>query len=116
MNDNKRVSLSKRLQMLADFVTPGNRLVDVGCDHGFLSIYLVQNKICPSALAMDVRKGPLAAAREHIKDYGLEDYIKVRLSDGLLCFQEGEADTMVCAGMGGRLMEKILTEMVLRTI
>lgn len=107
---DRQVLLSKRLQMLADLVTPGNRLVDVGCDHGFLSIYLVQNKICPVALAMDVRKGPLAAAQEHIETAGLEDYISLRLSDGLLNFQDGEADTMVCAGMGGRLMAKILTD------
>lgn len=107
---DRQVLLSKRLQMLADLVTPGNRLVDVGCDHGFLSIYLVQNKICPVALAMDVRKGPLAAAQEHIEAAGLEDYISLRLSDGLLNFQDGEADTMVCAGMGGRLMAKILTD------
>ena len=107
---DRQVLLSKRLQMLADLVTPGNRLVDVGCDHGFLSIYLVQNKICPVALAMDVRKGPLAVAQEHIETAGLEDYISLRLSDGLLNFQDGEADTMVCAGMGGRLMAKILTD------
>ena len=106
----KKAVLSKRLQMLADMVTPGNRLVDVGCDHGWLSIYLVQQKICPGALAMDVRKGPLAAAQAHIEAYGLGDYIELRLSDGLDAYGAGEADTLVIAGMGGRLMEKILME------
>lgn len=106
----KQVVLSKRLQMLADMVTPGSRVADVGCDHGFLSIRLVQDKISPSVLAMDVRKGPLAAAAEHIESFGLGEYIETRLSDGLLNMKQGEADTMVCAGMGGRLMEKILTE------
>lgn len=106
----RRVVLSKRLQMLADMVTAGSRVADVGCDHGFLSIWLVQAGVSPRALAMDVRKGPLAAAREHIEAYGLGDYIETRLSDGLKGCEAGEAETLVCAGMGGRLMERILTE------
>lgn len=96
--------------MLADMVTPGNRLVDIGCDHGFLSIYLVSEGICPKALAMDVREGPLTAAGTHVAEWGLEDYIEIRLSDGLKKYRAGEADTMVCAGMGGRLMKRILEE------
>lgn len=107
---NCGIFLSKRLQMLAEMVTPGNRLADVGCDHGFLAIYLVSKGICPGAIAMDVRQGPLAGAREHIKEYGLGDYIETRLSDGLAECAAGEADTLVCAGMGGRLMERILTD------
>ena len=105
-----RTVLSKRLQMLADMVTPGNRLVDVGCDHGFLDIYLVQEGICPGALAMDVREGPLGSAGEHIRQSGLGDYIEIRISDGLRACGMGEAETLVCAGMGGRLMERILRE------
>lgn len=105
-----QVILSKRLQMLADMVSSGNRLADVGCDHGFLSIYLVQNGICPRALAMDVRKGPLEAAKSHVAECGLGNYIETRLSDGMKVAQIGEADTMVCAGMGGPLMEQILTD------
>lgn len=104
------VVLSKRLQSLTDMVSRGKRVVDVGCDHGFVSIYLVQHGISPVVLAMDVRKGPLSRAQEHIGEYGLEDYIETRLSDGLLEFQEGEAQSLVCAGMGGKLMMKILTE------
>ena len=104
-----RVCLSGLLQMLADMVTGGNRLVDVGCDHGFLSIWLVSEGVCPKALAMDVRQGPLASARGHIESFGLEDYIETRLSDGLEKYCAGEADTLVCAGMGGRLTERILS-------
>lgn len=106
----KGIRLSKRLQMLADMVTAGNRIADVGCDHGFLSIWLVQNGRVPGALAMDVRTGPLASAGEHVAAYGLEKYIELRLSDGLKEYRKGEAGTIVCAGMGGRLMERILTE------
>lgn len=102
--------MSARLQMLADMVTPGGRVADVGCDHGFLPISLVQSGVSPAALAMDVRKGPLEAARANVRAYGLENYITLRLSDGLKEYREGEADTVVCAGMGGRLMQKILSE------
>ena len=102
--------LSKRLHMLADMVTPGNRLVDVGCDHGFLPVCLVREGICPGAIAMDVREGPLGAAKRHVEESGLGDYIEVRLSDGLAEFRSGEADTMVCAGLGGRLMERSLRD------
>lgn len=105
-----KVVLSKRLQALADMVTPGRRVADVGCDHGFVSIYLVQEGISPGVLAMDVRKGPLSRAQEHIAEYGLGDYIETRLSDGLQAFQMGEADALVCAGMGGRLMTRILSD------
>lgn len=108
MKKDGQVVLSKRLQMLAEMVTPGNSVADVGCDHAYLSIYLVQKGISPHVLAMDVREGPLAAAREHVKDCGLDTYISVRLSDGMEEMESGEAETLICAGMGGRLMERIL--------
>ena len=73
-------------------VTEGNRLVDVGCDHGYLPVYLIQQKKIPSAIAMDVRKGPLSRAQEHIRQYGLEEYIQTRLSDGLEGLKAGEGD------------------------
>lgn len=106
----RQIHLSKRLKMLADMVSEGNRVADVGCDHGYLPIFLMQQGKIPGALAMDVRKGPLKAAREHIASCKLEDYIECRLSDGLKAYIAGEADTIICAGMGGRLMERILTE------
>ena len=104
------MQLSLRLSAIADMVTKGNRLVDVGCDHGYLPVYLIQEKKIPSAIAMDVRKGPLSRAQEHIRQYGLEKYIQTRLSDGLAALHAGEGDTLVIAGMGGPLMERILTD------
>lgn len=102
------MQLSKRLSAVASMVTEGNRLVDVGCDHGYLPLYLYLNKKIPSAIAMDVRPGPLSRAREHIAEYGLEKYIETRLSDGLSALSPGEGDTLTVAGMGGPLMERIL--------
>ena len=77
------MELSKRLFMTASMVERGSIVADVGCDHGYTAIYLVQNGICPRVLAMDVNEGPLARAREHIREAGLSAYIETRLSDGL---------------------------------
>ena len=93
-----KVALSRRMQAVADMVTTGNRVVDVGCDHGYVSIYLVQQKRTTHALAMDINNGPLLRAREHVEEAGLEGYITLRLSDGLGAFRKGEADTLICAG------------------
>ena len=90
-------------------VTPGNRLADVGTDHGFLPLYLLEQGRIPSALAMDVNKGPLERAMEHIAENNCQQYIETRLSDGLEKLNPGEADTIVIAGMGGGLMVRILT-------
>lgn len=104
------MQLSKRLEKIAELVPEGMRLVDVGCDHGYLPIYLLKHQKIPGAIAMDVRPGPLARAKENIKAYGLEDYIETRLSDGLKAMERAEGEVLVIAGMGGPLMEQILTE------
>ena len=104
------VTLSERLRTVAAMVTRGNVVCDVGCDHGFTAIYLVQQGISPRALAMDLREGPLSAAGEHIAACGLEEQIETRLSDGLHKYRMGEADTLICAGMGGGLMMRILAK------
>lgn len=104
----KTLRLSERLRALAGMVTPGNVVADVGCDHGFLSVYLLEQGIAPRVIASDVRRGPLAAAQAHVEERGLAQYIETRLTDGLTGYRPGEAQTMVCAGMGGRLMQNIL--------
>ena len=86
------VILSNRMQALTDMVTPGTVITDVGCDHGFVSVYLVQKGLSPRVIAMDVRSGPLERAREHIREYGLQDRIETRLSDGLHGLKTGEAN------------------------
>lgn len=106
----KPVVLSKRLKAVADMVTIGNRVCDVGCDHGFVPIYLVEQGISPTVLAMDVKSGPLSAAKSHIAEYGMDNVIETRLSDGLHNYNIDESDTLICAGMGGRLMMRILSD------
>lgn len=102
--------LSKRLQAAADFVSEGNRTADIGTDHGFLPIYLIQSGKCPQAIAMDIRKGPLERAREHIAAAGLGGLIQTRLSDGMQALERGEADSAVITGMGGQTVIHILEE------
>lgn len=100
--------LSKRLLTIASFVQPGSRIADIGTDHGYLPIYLVEQGVAAHGIAMDIRKGPLDRAREHIKEAGLEAQIETRLSDGVEKLQPGEADTVIIAGMGGPLILDIL--------
>ncbi len=102
------IKLSKRLQAVAGCVPPGLPAADIGTDHAFLPIYLAENGICPRVLAMDVREGPLSRAAEHVKRYRLEDRIELRLSDGLNALLPGEAEVIILAGMGGKLITRIL--------
>lgn len=104
------MELSKRLQMVASMVTPGMRLADVGTDHAYIPIYLTEQQVIPEAIAMDINKGPLERAEEHIKEHGLEDRIQTRLSDGLQKLKAGEVDAMIAAGMGGALVIRILED------
>ena len=105
-----RVKISKRLTAVAGMVTKGNSVADIGCDHAYTSIYLVQNDISNRVIAMDVNKGPLERVAEHVKEYNCEDFIDIRLSDGAKNLNKGEVDTLMIAGMGGRLMYKILSD------
>ena len=104
------MELSKRLKAVADLVSAGSIVCDAGCDHGYVPIYLVQRGICHKAIAADVNAGPLARAKDNIRAYGLEEYITTRLSDGVSALEAGEADALILAGMGGRLVIKILQE------
>lgn len=106
----RTVQLSARLTTIANMVSYGKRVCDVGCDHGFVSIYLVQKGIAPLVLAMDVGEGPLAQAAKHVEEAGLNDRIITRLSDGLTAYREYEAECLVIAGMGGPLMSRILSD------
>ena len=98
------------MKAVASMVTAGNVLADVGTDHGYVPIALVQRKKIPRAIAMDINKGPLQRACEHIAEFRLEDYIETRLSDGVAKLEVGEVDTILVAGMGGELVIHILSE------
>ena len=102
------MELSIRLKTVAEAVTKGNRVADVGTDHGYVPIYLVKNNLSPAGIAMDVNKGPLEKAQEHIREEKLGGKIATRLGNGLAPLEPGETDTVIIAGMGGDLICKIL--------
>lgn len=104
------MEVSHRLNAIISLVEPGQVVADIGTDHGYVPIELVRRDICERALAMDVRRGPLDGAEKNIRACRLEGRIETRLSDGLDKLSPGEADRIVMAGMGGPLMEHILTE------
>ena len=104
----KQFQLPKRLETIIERMPDSGCLADVGCDHAYVAIEAVRRGRAARALACDVRKGPLQQAAEHILCAGLAGKIETRLSDGLEQVAPGEADTVVVAGMGGPLMERIL--------
>ena len=104
----KQFQLPKRLETIIERMPDSGCLADVGCDHAYVAIEAVRRGRAARALACDVRKGPLQQAAEHIFCAGLAGKIETRLSDGLEKVAPGEADTVVVAGMGGPLMERIL--------
>ncbi len=104
------IKLSDRLSALTALVPPGVRLADIGCDHAYIPVVLCLDGTIPSAVAMDLKEGPLERAREHISDHCLDDRIETRLSDGLAGLGDDEADTVLISGMGGLLIKRILTE------
>lgn len=104
------MELSKRLQAVADLVSDGTVVADIGTDHGYIPIYLIESGKCKKAYAMDVNEGPLLRAKEHIAEHGLTEKILVRRSDGVKALNLGECDSVVVAGMGGALAIKIMEE------
>ncbi len=104
----KQFQLPKRLETIIERMPASGCLADIGCDHAYVAIEAVRRGRAARALACDVRRGPLQQAAEHILIAGLAGRIETRLSDGLEKVAPGEADTVVVAGMGGPLMERIL--------
>ena len=104
------MKLSKRLQMNVSLVPQGARVADIGCDHGYAAIWLIQNQVAEKMVAMDINEGPLERAKEHIALYGLQAYIQTRLSDGVAALKPGEVEAVLIAGMGGGLIMHILKD------
>ena len=102
-----KLPISDRLLACAGFVAPGDRVADIGCDHGYLSIHLLLNGIAKSAIASDVREQPLLSAVRNAEKYGVRDQMEFYLSDGVRNIPR-DFDTMVCAGMGADTMISIL--------
>ena len=103
-----KIPLSSRLAACCRFVSPGARVADVGCDHGYLSIYLLTQGLASAVYASDVAEGPLQSALRNAVKFGVRDKISFYLSDGVKNVPR-DFDTLVCAGMGGDTMVSILS-------
>ena len=102
-----KLPISSRLLACAGFVCPGDRVADIGCDHGYLGIHLLTKGIAKSVIASDVNEQPLQSALRNAHKYGVADKMSFYLSDGVRNIPR-DFDTLVCAGMGGDTMIHIL--------
>ena len=101
------MELTPRLKLAADFCLPCEKVIDVGCDHAYLCLYLVERG-AKRAFASDIRPGPLAAAKEHIVACGKTDRVQAVLCPGLEAFSAADGDTVSICGMGGEMIASIL--------
>ena len=103
--------ISKRLELVASFVPQGSILLDVGSDHAYLPIELVERGQIEAAIAGEVVEGPYQSAVKNVEAHGLKEKIQVRLANGLAAFEEADQVSVITiAGMGGRLIATILEE------
>ncbi len=102
-----KLPLSNRLLACCGFVRPGDRVADIGCDHGYLGIHLLKNSIAGAVIAADINEMPLQSAMRNSLKYGVRDKMQFYLSDGVRNIPR-DFDTMVCAGMGADTMISIL--------
>ena len=102
-----KLPLSTRLLACCDYVNPGDRVADIGCDHGYLGIYLLTQGIASSMIEADVNEGPLLSATRNVHKFGTQDKMSFYLSDGVRNIPR-DFDTLVCAGMGADTIMSIL--------
>lgn len=99
--------ITPRLKMITEHIYTTSA-ADIGTDHAYVPIYLVDNGIADNAAATDINEGPLKIAAENVKKYGFEDKISLKLGSGLSPIKEGEFETVIIAGMGGEVIKNIL--------
>ncbi len=102
-----KIPLSPRLLSCCDFVEKGDRVADIGCDHGYLGIYLLKNNIAGAVIAADINEGPLKCAIGNAVKFGVRDKMQFFLSDGVSQIPR-DFNVLVCAGMGGDTISSIL--------
>lgn len=104
------MNLSNRLEKISNMITEVESVVDVGTDHAYVPIYLVNNNIIKSAIASDINKGPVKKAEDNVKRYNLQSKIECRLGGGLTTIKPCEVEAGIIAGMGGNLIRDIIEE------
>lgn len=109
------MKLSDRLAAIAGFITKGDRVADIGTDHGLLPIFLYKENLSPKIILCDIKQGPLEKAKRNISVYAPDMAADIRLGSGLEPIALGEVDTVVIAGMGGDVISEILAKDPLKT-
>ncbi len=104
----KKLKLTNRLLKIASLVTSNKRLADIGTDHGYIPVYLLNKNIINFAILADINKGPLENARKEVKRNKLDDKVDLRLGSGIEVLKKGEVDEIIIAGMGGILIGELL--------
>ena len=102
------MKLTDRLLKIASLVTEGKRVADIGTDHGYIPVYLLNKNKVPFAILSDVNKGPLDNARKEVRHNNLLDKTDLRLGSGIEVLKKGEVDEVIIAGMGGILISELL--------
>ena len=109
-NERSEIKLDARLMTAAGMVRRGAVVADIGTDHAYLPVYLIQNGTARFAVASDINKGPLERAKQSAAKYGVADKMRFALADGLSGVQperDGVTDIVIC-GMGGELIARII--------
>lgn len=103
------IKINNRLLKISDFICEKDKVIDIGCDHGLLGIYLVLNKNIKKMVSSDINEMPLKKAKENIEKYNLSDKIETRLGNGIECLDK-QIDTIIISGMGGLTINEILKD------
>ena len=97
-----------RLEAVFSIVPKAHAIADIGTDHGYLAVELINRNRAEFVIAGDVHKGPLESAKEYVQSCGLTSKVDCRLGDGLKVTEKGELNGAICCGMGGYLMRDIV--------
>ncbi len=102
--------LDNRLSAVLSFVEEGDKVADIGSDHGYIPLYLIQNNICEKALVTDIKEGPLLSAKKNFERFGLGEFLCTMLYDGIDPEILKEYNKIIIAGMGGLTIAGILSK------
>ncbi|MCG8484580.1 MAG: class I SAM-dependent methyltransferase [Clostridia bacterium] len=104
------IRLTDRLQVIANHIQKGEKVADIGTDHGYIPIYIYQKNISDKLILTDINKGPMEIAVRNLRQHHIpQNHYDARIGDGLKPVKTGEVDTIVIAGMGGLLIKDILS-------